>query len=545
MSEAQGAEAGGPDASCAILARRPRSIRSPRPDVAPVFLLTPATRIGEDVGVMGVVDFQRVHLTGPCCAGTRLPAAPMTTASAAHFLKGASAMDEDQVVAAWLYGLAQNTQHGYRADLASFRASIGGKALGDVTLGDVQAFDTGLAKRGAAKSSRARKLSALRSLYAFAVVRGFCQKNPALAVRLPRSRDGLADRILTVAQVRALLDAARSRFPVLPPGRDLFTRVELAKVFGLRGPRVVAEIATRHGWRQIVKRVEVRFRRRCPRNRPPVYALRLSRAHVRQLLAERGCAIPNLAKTLPVPEVAQMAALSCKRIKDVWRDRGWHIGVDYACWNVREGAWVRKELRPVVFYARGDAERLLYRSPTYRDYVLLVFLYQTGVRISEALGARWRDFGQQDDGTAVVTIYGKGEKTRVLCLLESCWALLATLRETSRPEDPVFQASWRTRRPLGREHFTRTCYKIAELAGLDVRPTAHWLRHCHASHALDNGCPWHLVKAQLGHASITSTERYVHARPGETSSSYLPPDGPDNDQNQQPRLLKMTEARTA
>ncbi len=49
----------------------------------------------------------------------------------------------------------------------------------------------------------------------------------------------------------------------------------------------------------------------------------------------------------------------------------------------------------------------------------------------------------------------------------------------------------------------------------------HWLRHAHASHAMDRGAPIHLVKETLGHANIATTGRYFHARPTDSSSLYL------------------------
>jgi hypothetical protein len=49
----------------------------------------------------------------------------------------------------------------------------------------------------------------------------------------------------------------------------------------------------------------------------------------------------------------------------------------------------------------------------------------------------------------------------------------------------------------------------------------HWLRHAHASHAIDNGTPITLVSATLGHADIKTTPVYVHPRPGESSGRYL------------------------
>ena len=64
--------------------------------------------------------------------------------------------------------------------------------------------------------------------------------------------------------------------------------------------------------------------------------------------------------------------------------------------------------------------------------------------------------------------------------------------------------------------------RAAARAGIDLPVSPHWFRHAHASHALDRGAPIHLVQATLGHASIATTGRYLHARPRDSSSRYLP-----------------------
>ncbi|MFM6222072.1 MAG: tyrosine-type recombinase/integrase, partial [Dolichospermum sp.] len=60
----------------------------------------------------------------------------------------------------------------------------------------------------------------------------------------------------------------------------------------------------------------------------------------------------------------------------------------------------------------------------------------------------------------------------------------------------------------------------AKRIGLD-NPSPHWLRHGHASHSLDRGAPIHLVSQSLGHASVATTSRYLHAKPSDCSSLYL------------------------
>ena len=68
----------------------------------------------------------------------------------------------------------------------------------------------------------------------------------------------------------------------------------------------------------------------------------------------------------------------------------------------------------------------------------------------------------------------------------------------------------------------RIVYAAAKKAGLAQKVSPHWMRHAHASHALDRSAPIHLVQATLGHASVSTTGRYLHARPSESSSFYLP-----------------------
>ena len=59
--------------------------------------------------------------------------------------------------------------------------------------------------------------------------------------------------------------------------------------------------------------------------------------------------------------------------------------------------------------------------------------------------------------------------------------------------------------------------RTAEKAGISPDLSAHWVRHAHASHALNNGAPISLVQATLGHESLATTSVYTHARLGESS----------------------------
>jgi site-specific recombinase XerD len=67
--------------------------------------------------------------------------------------------------------------------------------------------------------------------------------------------------------------------------------------------------------------------------------------------------------------------------------------------------------------------------------------------------------------------------------------------------------------------------RTAARAGLNaaISPQAHWLRHAHGSHAIDEGAQLHEVQATLGHANISTTSGYLHARPGSSRGLKLDP----------------------
>ena len=177
-----------------------------------------------------------------------------------------------------------------------------------------------------------------------------------------------------------------------------------------------------------------------------------------------------------------------------------------------------KETLAERIVTEADVHRLLALEPEPRNRVLLKLLYAAGLRISEVVGLTWRDCVVRD-GAGQINVYGKGGKTRVVLLPASTWRALVSLRGDAAADDPVFRS--RKGGALDPSAVHRVVKAAAERAGLDPAVSAHWLRHAHASHALDRGAPIHLVQATLGHASVATTGRYLHARPSDSSGRYL------------------------
>src|SRR5207244_6851724 len=141
-----------------------------------------------------------------------------------------------------------------------------------------------------------------------------------------------------------------------------------------------------------------------------------------------------------------------------------------------------------------------------------------GVRWAELCSLKWADLKSRDT-TGQITVFGKGGKTRTVLMPESVWTALMTLRKVAADGDPVFRS--RKGGHLDESMVWRIVRKAAKRAGIPKDVSCHWLRHAHASHALDRGAPIHLVQATLGHSSVATTGRYLHARPTDSSSRYL------------------------
>lgn len=184
---------------------------------------------------------------------------------------------------------------------------------------------------------------------------------------------------------------------------------------------------------------------------------------------------------------------------------------------------------------------MLAKEPNARNHALLRLLYASGMRVSEICDLTWRDVQPRGD-TGQITVFGKGEKTRTVLLRAETFDEIMQLGGAVSPDTPVFRsrggASGKAGRKLDPSQVTRIVEAAALRAGIAVytetiikdgkqvqrkrsRVSPHWLRHAHASHALDNGASIAVVKETLGHESIETTAGYTHVRPGISSAQYL------------------------
>jgi len=167
----------------------------------------------------------------------------------------------------------------------------------------------------------------------------------------------------------------------------------------------------------------------------------------------------------------------------------------------------------------GSVAKLIASVDMNRDRLILKLLYVSGVRVSELCRLTWSDAQPRQEG-GQITVFGKGGRTRAILLRPKVWQDLIASRGDAATADPIFPS--RKGGALDPSQVRRIVYSAAHKAGLPQKVSPHWMRHAHASHALDRNAPIHLVQATLGHASVSTTGRYLHARPNESSGLYLP-----------------------
>jgi integrase/recombinase XerC len=151
-------------------------------------------------------------------------------------------------------------------------------------------------------------------------------------------------------------------------------------------------------------------------------------------------------------------------------------------------------------------------SLSLRDRALLETLYSTGARVSEAVGINLGDLNQAE---GLVHLRGKGRKERVVPIGDVAIQAIKEYRDSLKkpsavshpPSAPIFLNH------RGGRLTTRSVARIvsrysSRLVGGAVSP--HALRHSYATHLLDEGADLRSIQEMLGHASLSTTQKYTH-----------------------------------
>jgi integrase/recombinase XerD len=207
--------------------------------------------------------------------------------------------------------------------------------------------------------------------------------------------------------------------------------------------------------------------------------------------------------------------------------RFFYIKVLKKNWSVAETPYPRKIIRLPEILSPEEVARLIDAAelPFYR--ILLMTLYGTGARRTEAAHLK---VGDIDSHRMVVHIHGgKGNRDRDVMLSQT---LLDALRGYWRglrrkPTEWLFPGNrWHTgSRPITTKILCDACQHAAERAGLRHRHIhPHTLRHCFATHLLEAGADLRTIQLLLGHRDLEETTIYLHLSSRHLSATASPLD---------------------
>lgn len=161
-----------------------------------------------------------------------------------------------------------------------------------------------------------------------------------------------------------------------------------------------------------------------------------------------------------------------------------------------------------------------------RDRALLELLYASGLRVGELVALNWRDI---DLGARVLRVVGKGDRERMTPFGEPAEKALHVWRGVwegvfrhppagTDQDDPVFlnQNGSRLSARSVRRIIDRYVAETAQAQG--AHP--HALRHSFATHLLESGADLRSIQELLGHASLSTTQRYMHVDTGRLLKVY-------------------------
>jgi integrase/recombinase XerC len=158
-----------------------------------------------------------------------------------------------------------------------------------------------------------------------------------------------------------------------------------------------------------------------------------------------------------------------------------------------------------------------------RDRAILEVLYSTGIRASELVGLNWSDV---DFGLGIIRVVGKGSKERIVPIGE---VALQTLRDYGQEVRTEWKLPCTGETSVFLNHrggriTTRSVARVVEKhlreAGIAVKVSPHGLRHSFATHLLNSGADLRVIQELLGHASLSTTQRYTHLNLDQLTAVY-------------------------
>jgi len=166
---------------------------------------------------------------------------------------------------------------------------------------------------------------------------------------------------------------------------------------------------------------------------------------------------------------------------------------------------------PIVLLSRHDISVLISSERNIKHRSMLMLGYGAGLRVSEVAALKTSDIDSSDMRIHVTD--SKRGKSRYTILPVSCLLSLREYWVKAHPQSPAGYLFPMIGDPSRHVYYTqiqKVFYNATDRCDIGKAASFHTLRHCFATHLLEDGTDLFTIKELLGHASISSTSRYLH-----------------------------------
>lgn len=179
-------------------------------------------------------------------------------------------------------------------------------------------------------------------------------------------------------------------------------------------------------------------------------------------------------------------------------------------WQLIPDVLSYEEIKKLIALTQNDL------SIDARDRAIIEILYACGLRVSELCSLKIQDVYDE-----FVKVYGKGGKERLVPIGRQ--AIQAIDRYLTYRDNKVNDLLFLNKKgaPIDRVWVWKMVKSRAKQAGIQKNISPHTLRHSFATHLLDNGADLRIIQELLGHASISSTDRYTHLSRSHLQNAFL------------------------
>jgi integrase/recombinase XerD len=168
--------------------------------------------------------------------------------------------------------------------------------------------------------------------------------------------------------------------------------------------------------------------------------------------------------------------------------------------------WPKKEEKLPQPIDADDVQKIISVCENLKHKAIICLLYGCGMRISEVINLKIEHIDSKRN--IINIIQGKGKKDRQVMLDPSLLDMLRKYYLAYKPKEYLFNGQFDIQ--YSERSINQFLKKYAKLAGIKERIHAHLLRHCFATHSLEQGTDIRLIQRLLGHKNIKTTLIYTH-----------------------------------